>query len=204
MTTESVVYVDSNEDKSKPGSSTDKSKVNSRGHSSQDIKGLGEQEQRLLGETEAKANTQAPSIKDKQDPKTSSPSEKGMDSKDSNYINSFIDPYQPIAMFVKQKGSFVCWQVFVCINQISLTWMGFIALNQEQDFLACTPSGHVWRFLNGFGDFFISNHIVMVFLQAAQAMYVFYRIPNNSGYFDPIKNPDHNMDEQVEVEYERG
>lgn len=38
----------------------------------------------------------------------------------------------------------------------------------------------------------------MVFLQAAQGMAVFYRIPTKFGYFDPIKNNYHEMDEDSE------
>ena len=37
----------------------------------------------------------------------------------------------------------------------------------------------------------------MVFLQSAQAMYVFYMIPKRFGYFDPVRNPDHNLDEPL-------
>jgi len=104
-------------------------------------------------------------------------------------LSALFNPYLPIKMFVKQRSSFVCWQFFVCISQMVTTWIGFTTFNVEQDFLGCRPDGHVWVYLRGWGDFFITFHIVMVFFQASMAMSVFYRIPSKFGYFDRAKNP---------------
>jgi hypothetical protein len=38
----------------------------------------------------------------------------------------------------------------------------------------------------------------MVFFQASQGMSVFWRIPRSFGYFDPIKNTFHKMDENTD------
>ena len=79
-----------------------------------------------------------------------------------------------------------------------VTWIGYTAFNAEQDFLGCSPDGHVWVYLRGWGDFFITFHIVMVFFQASQGMSVFWRIPRSFGYFDPVKNTFHKMDENTD------
>lgn len=85
------------------------------------------------------------------------------------------------------------------LTQGILAWIGFLAVDTGQDFLQCAHGGYSWVFLRGFGDFFITFHICIIFWQAAQAMAVFYRIPNQFGYFDSVRNPHHHMDEELTV-----
>ena len=85
-----------------------------------------------------------------------------------------------------------------CISLVWLTIVGYTTFNHDQSFLGCSPDGHMWKFLNKYGDIFITCHIVLVFFQAAQAMSVFYKTPKEFGYFDPVKNNYHEMDEDSE------
>jgi hypothetical protein len=82
--------------------------------------------------------------------------------------------------------------------------VGFLAVDTSQDFLQCGKGGYSWVYLRGFGDFFISFHLAIIFFQASQAMYVFYRIPSKAGYFDPVRNPQHHMDEELIVMHKIG
>jgi hypothetical protein len=152
LTKRSMVMVDSNGDSkeagSQPHSSLDSGPPRSKGSDKNIDNKNGDPGDELEIEVQGDNNTNP---------------EEGKAVETEEELSALFNPYLPIKMFVKQRSSFVCWQVFVCMSQMITTWIGFTTFNIEQDFLGCSPDGHVWVYLRGWGDFFITFHIVMVF-----------------------------------------